>query len=136
MPAHLNDAVFWDTQDPYLYVRSTSDNRIIVGGADEPFKDAKKRDLIIEEKGMELKTLLSELMPTVAFTPDFCWAGTYGVTKDGLPYIGPHPDFPRSYFILGFGGNGITFSIMGMKIISDALAGKSNKFLEYFKFER
>ena len=136
MPSHLNEAVYWDTQDPYLYVRSTSDNRIIVGGADEPFKNAKKRDLIIEEKGIELTGMLSELMPTVPFTPDFCWAGTYGVTKDALPYIGPHPDFPRSYFILGFGGNGITFSIMGMKIISDALAGRSNKFLEYFKFER
>ena len=136
MPVHLSDAVYWDTQDPYLYVRSTSDNRIIVGGADEPFKNAKKRDLIIEKKGIELTALLSELMPTVTFTPDFCWAGTYGVTKDALPYIGPHPNFPRSYFVLGFGGNGITFSIMGMKIISDALAGRSNKFLEYYKFER
>jgi len=136
MPNHLKEAVFWDTQDPYLYVRSTTDNRIIVGGADEPFKNAKRRDRIIEGKGMALTALLSELMPTVAFTPDFCWAGTFGATKDALPYIGPHPDFPRSYFVLGFGGNGITFSIMGMKIISDALAGRSNKFLDYFKFER
>lgn len=136
MPEHLNEAVYWDTQSPYLYVRSTSDNRIIVGGADERFKDEFTRDRIIETKSEELTALLSELMPTVVFTPDFCWAGTYGVTKDSLPYIGPHPDFPRSYFVLGFGGNGITFSIMGMKIISDALAGRSNKFLEYFKFER
>ena len=100
------------------------------------FENAKRRDSIIEKKGFALIEMFSELMPTVNIIPDFCWAGTYGVTKDALPYIGPHPDFPRSYFVLGFGGNGITFSIMGMKIISDALAGRSNKFLEYFKFER
>lgn len=136
MPRYLDETIFWDTQDPYLYVRSTDDKRIIVGGADQPFKDAKKRDQIIEKKGARLVELLNELMPTVALIPDFCWAGTYGVTKDALPYIGPHPNFPKSYFVLGFGGNGITFSIMGMKIISDALAGRSNKFLEYFRFKR
>ena len=136
LPKHLSNTIFWDTQDPYLYLRSTSDNRIIVGGADEPFHNAKRRDSIIEKKGFALMEMFGEFMPTMNIIPDFCWAGTYGVTKDSLPFIGPHPDFPRSYFVLGFGGNGITFSIMGMKIISDALAGRSNKFLEYFKFER
>jgi glycine/D-amino acid oxidase-like deaminating enzyme len=136
LPRHLRNTIFWDTQDPYLYVRSTCDNRIIVGGADEPFQNPKRRDRIVEQKAGELTKMLSELMPTVDIIPDFCWAGTYGVTRDALPYIGSHPDFPRSYFILGFGGNGITFSIMGMKIISDALSGRSNRFLEYFKFER
>jgi glycine/D-amino acid oxidase-like deaminating enzyme len=136
LPGHLNDTIFWDTQDPYLYMRSTSDKRIIVGGADEPFEDPIKRDSFIEKKTLVLMEMFNELMPTVNIIPDFSWAGTYGVTKDSLPYIGPHPDFPRSYFVLGFGGNGITFSIMGMKMISDALAGRSNKFLEYFKFER
>jgi glycine/D-amino acid oxidase-like deaminating enzyme len=33
-------------------------------------------------------------------------------TKDGLPYIGKHPNFPSAYFVLGFGGNGITFSVI------------------------
>ncbi|HEX6889506.1 MAG TPA: FAD-binding oxidoreductase [Chryseolinea sp.] len=136
LPSHLSNTIFWDTQDPYLYMRSTSDKRIIVGGADEPFKHPIKRDSLIEKKTLALMEMFSEFMPTVNIIPDFCWAGTYGVTKDSLPYIGPHPDFPRSYFVLGFGGNGITFSVMGMKMISDALAGRSNKFLEYFKFER
>jgi glycine/D-amino acid oxidase-like deaminating enzyme len=136
LPPHLDNTIFWDTQDPYVYVRSTSDKRIIVGGADEPFENPEKRDRIIEKKALDLQAMLSELMPTLEIIPDFCWAGTYGVTKDALPYIGSHPDFPKSYFVLGFGGNGITFSIMGMNIISDALSGRSNKFLDYFKFER
>ena len=43
LPGHLSNTIFWDTQDPYLYVRSTSDNRIIVGGADEPFRKCQKK---------------------------------------------------------------------------------------------
>jgi len=136
IPASISSTIFWDTQSPYLYMRSTSDSRILIGGADEPFANSKKRDRIIEEKGLVLVEKLYEMMPTIKIIPDFCWAGTFGVTKDALPYIGSHPDYPNSYFVLGFGGNGITFSIMGMKIISDALAGKPNKFLRYFRFER
>jgi hypothetical protein len=37
---------------------------------------------------------------------------------------------PTVIFVLGFGGNDITFSVMGMSIISDALSGQHNKFLE------
>jgi glycine/D-amino acid oxidase-like deaminating enzyme len=136
LPAILNDTVLWNTHDPYLYVRSTPDNRILVGGADEKFKDPERRDRLIEKKEVELMEQFGHLMPGVPFIPDFSWAGTFGVTKDSLPYIGGHPDFPQSYFVLGFGGNGITFSVMGMQMISDALAGRPNRFLEYFRFGR
>jgi glycine/D-amino acid oxidase-like deaminating enzyme len=136
LPAILNDTVLWNTHDPYLYVRSTPDNRILVGGADEQFKDPDRRDRLIEKKERELAEQFGHLMPGVPFIPDFSWAGTFGVTKDALPYIGEHPDFPQSYFVLGFGGNGITFSVMGMQMISDALAGRPNRFLEYFRFGR
>lgn len=136
LPAILNDTVLWNTDNPYLYVRSTPDNRILVGGADEPFKDPDRRDRLIEKKERVLMEQFGYLMPGVPFIPDFSWAGTFGVTKDALPYIGEHPDFPQSYFVLGFGGNGITFSVMGMQMISDALAGRPNRFLEYFRFGR
>jgi glycine/D-amino acid oxidase-like deaminating enzyme len=136
IPAALKDSIFWNTQDPYLYLRSTSDNRILVGGGDEGFKNANRRDRLIDKKETFLLESVKKLIPDIALIPDFAWAGTFGVTKDALPYIGPHPDYPNSYFILGFGGNGITFSVMGMSIISDALAGRSNKFLQYFSLMR
>ena len=75
-------------------------------------------------------------MPKNNFRVDFAWAGTFGETKDGLPYIGKHPDFPSTYFVLGFGGNGITFSVMGMEIISKMLKGKKVSLAKYFKFGR
>jgi glycine/D-amino acid oxidase-like deaminating enzyme len=69
-------------------------------------------------------------------TPDFSWAGTFGITKDSMPYIGTHPQHDNSFFVLGYGGNGITFSLMAMKMLSDALAGRENRFSNYFKFNR
>lgn len=136
LPASYGATIFWDTQDPYLYMRSTSDNRLIIGGADESFKSPGRRDRLVYKKEATLLKRIQEFIPDFSIVPDFSWAGTFGVTLDALPYIGPHPDYPNSFFVLGFGGNGITFSVMGMNILSDAVAGRQNKFLEYFKFNR
>ncbi len=136
LPMALNDAIFWDTGNPYCYFRTTPDNRILIGGEDENFKDPEKRDALIEKKESQLVSMFHQCVPGMDFVPDFTWAGTFGQTKDTLPYIGLHPDFPNSYFALGFGGNGITFSVMAMEILSDAVAKRHNKFLEYFGFNR
>jgi glycine/D-amino acid oxidase-like deaminating enzyme len=136
LPKPLQHTLFWNTQDPYLYVRSTADNRILAGGGDEHFKNASRRDRLIDKKELNLLDSVRKLLPGLVLIPDFSWAGTFGVTKDALPYIGSHPDYPNSYFILGFGGNGITFSVMGMQIISDEMAGKQNKFKDYFSLTR
>jgi glycine/D-amino acid oxidase-like deaminating enzyme len=136
LPESLTNTIFWNTQDPYFYFRTTFDKRILIGGADENFRDPEIRDALIEKKEADLVRKVKQLLPGIEFIADFSWAGTFGSTKDTLPYIGPHPDFPNSYFLLGYGGNGITFSVMGMEILSDALAQRPNKFLEYFKFKR
>ncbi len=136
LPGSLADTIFWNTQDPYFYFRSTSDNRILIGGEDENFKNPEKRDRHIQKKESDLIIKFNQLVPGINLVADFSWAGTFGVTKDALPYIGSHADYPNSYFMLGYGGNGITFSIMGMEILADAIAGRPNKFLEYFKFNR
>lgn len=136
IPYPLMQTIFWDTEDPYLYMRTTEDNRILVGGEDEQFKDPEKRDRLIEKKQEKLLEKITEKFGWLKLIPDYAWAGTFGVTKDALPYIGAHPDYPNSYFVLAYGGNGITFSVMGMQILSDAMAGRHNKFLEYFRFKR
>jgi glycine/D-amino acid oxidase-like deaminating enzyme len=132
----LEKTIFWNTEDPYFYFRTTADNRLLIGGADEGYQNAEMRDALIDAKEDELVYKIKQKIPGIDFVADFAWAGVFGATKDTLPYIGTHPDFPNSSFMLGFGGNGITFSVMGMKILSDALAGRQNRFLEYFRFER
>jgi len=132
----LNDLLVWNTAEPYIYMRTTDDNRILIGGEDEEFVNAKKRDSLLHAKEQKLVKKLDKHLPNNDFRTDFVWAGTFGETKDGLPYIGQHPDFPSAYFVLGFGGNGITFSVIGMAMASDFLKGKKHELTEYFRFRR
>lgn len=134
--SHLNDTLFWNTAEPYAYIRTTDDNRLLIGGEDEEFVDEEKRDGLIGEKAKKLVKYLKKAWPDYDFRADFAWAGTFGETKDGLPYIGEHPNFSSAYFVLGFGGNGITFSVVGMDLISRMLKGEKPKLAEYFRFRR
>ena len=135
-PAHLSDTLFWNTARPYLYFRTTRDNRILIGGEDENFVSAPKRDALLTRKSKKLEKDIQRLLPQQEFLPDFSWTGTFGETKDGLPYIGSHPDMPHSYFVLGFGGNGITFSVTGMEMIAYMLREKQHPLEPYFRFGR
>ncbi|WP_312421345.1 FAD-dependent oxidoreductase [Epilithonimonas sp.] len=132
----LNDLLVWNTAEPYIYMRTTDDNRILIGGEDEEFVDEQKRDSLLFDKEKKLVKKLDKYLPDNNFRTDFVWAGTFGETKDGLPYIGKHPNFPSAYFVLGFGGNGITFSVIGMEMASAFLKGKKHELSEYFKFRR
>jgi FAD dependent oxidoreductase len=50
------------------------------------------------------------------FEVAFTWAGTFAESRDGLPYIGPTAS-PNVLVALGYGGNGITFSVMAAEIL-------------------
>ncbi|MDB5258529.1 MAG: FAD-dependent oxidoreductase [Chitinophagaceae bacterium] len=132
----LKDTLFWNTGKPYLYLRATDEGRILIGGEDEDFKNANKRDLLLDRKEYKLKKTFQEVMPHTVYHADFMWAGTFGETKDSLPYIGEHTKFPNSYFVLGFGGNGITFSAIGMTLIIDLINKQTNPLSHFFRFGR
>lgn len=131
-----DNVLIWNTANPYLYMRTTADNRIIVGGRDEEFQNPKRRDALLIKKTMQLTADFQKLFPDLHFKPEFSWTGTFGATKDGLPYIGPYKPLPNSYFALGFGGNGITFSLIAAEIIRDLIMGKENADTEIFVFGR
>ncbi len=42
--------LIWEASDPYLYMRTTTDGRIIVGGEDEEFEDEEKRDVSFPQR--------------------------------------------------------------------------------------
>lgn len=130
------DLLIWNTAEPYLYMRTTDDHRFLIGGEDEEFQNPQKRDALICKKSKKLQSEFQKIFPDLTFHPDFTWAGTFGETKDGLPYIGEHQDFRNSYFVLGFGGNGITFSVAGMEMVSNWLKGKKHHLSQWFKFGR
>lgn len=132
----LDDLLIWNTADPYIYLRTTADHRFLIGGEDEPFKNPIKRDALINNKTIKLEKLFEKHTVNLNFKTDFSWAGTFGTTKDGLPYIGTHKNHLNCYFVLGFGGNGITFSITGMSMVSDWLKGKEHFLTYWFRFGR
>ncbi|HMG16431.1 MAG TPA: FAD-binding oxidoreductase [Saprospiraceae bacterium] len=131
-----DNAMIWNTADPYLYIRTTLDGRILIGGRDEPFYNPGKRDKLIKTKAQQLKLDFQRLFPHIPFKTELSWTGTFGATQDGLPFIGPYKNLPNSYFALGFGGNGICFSVIAAEIIRDIITGKKNKDLDIFSFDR
>ncbi|MBA4144404.1 MAG: FAD-binding oxidoreductase [Cytophaga sp.] len=130
------DSLIWETAVPYLYMRSTLDHRLLVGGRDDSFYNPDKRDRRLERKALELENDFKKKFPAIPFQTDFAWAGTFCGTKDGLPYIGTPSPFSNTYFALGFGGNGITFSLMASEIIRDLLESKRNSDASLFSFDR
>lgn len=132
---HQN-CLIWETAKPYLYLRTTDDNRIIVGGKDEPFYSPKKRDRLLHKKQKDLEKAFIGKFPDLEFRTDYAWAGTFGETEDGLPYIGSVKQLPHTIFALGFGGNGITFSQIAAEIVRDQAVGKKNADAKIFSFER
>lgn len=133
---NITSTLVWNTDDPYLYMRTTDDGRLLMGGEDEDFYNAEKRDAILNIKERKIIKTLKKIKPDYHFYPDFVWAGTFGETKDGLPYISEHKKFKNSYFVLGFGGNGITFSVTGMEMASLFMKNKKHPLSRYFKFGR
>ncbi len=136
LTTRLEPYLVWETARPYLYMRTTADGRILVGGEDVSFKNPQARDALLKRKTNKLRKRFLELYPDIPLTVDYAWSGTFGETKDGLPFIGKTPEYPNAYFALGYGGNGITYSLIAAEFIRDALLGKSNPDLAIFGFMR
>ena len=130
-----DNVLCWNTADPYLYLR-TNDRRIIIGGRDEEFYNPTRRDELLPQKTKQLIADFNKLFPDIDFKYEFAWTGTFGATKDGLPFIGKYKTLANSFFALGFGGNGITFSLIAAEIIRDMITGKQNKDADIFSFNR
>jgi glycine/D-amino acid oxidase-like deaminating enzyme len=131
-----HDALIWETGTPYFYARTDGEDRLIVGGEDDDFADPETRDARIPQKAETLAKKLSGLFPDVGFEVDCTWAGTFAETKDSLPFIGPHPQFPGGLFALGYGGNGITFGLIAAQLLRDRILGRENPDAQIFRFDR
>jgi glycine/D-amino acid oxidase-like deaminating enzyme len=128
--------VIWESARPYLYVRSTVDGRIVAGGEDVDFVDEAKRDKLLARKTKTLEKKIRKMFPHVSWKLVTAWTGTFAESRDGLPYIGPHKDFPGAQFALGYGGNGITFATIASALIPDLISGTHNSDSRLFRFDR
>lgn len=131
-----HQSLIWETAEPYLYMRTTKDNRLIVGGEDEDFQDPVKRDHLLREKVKILERKFKNIYPNIDFVTEMAWCGTFSSTNDGLPYIGPWKKGEKKLFALGYGGNGITFSMVAAEILKNIILDKKDNRLETFGFDR
>jgi glycine/D-amino acid oxidase-like deaminating enzyme len=49
-----------------------------------------------------------------------------------VPIIGAHDDQPGIWYALGYGGNGISFSVIAAMLLRDAIGGRVNPDAEIF----
>ncbi len=123
----LPDALFWDTAEPYHYLRlepRRDYDLVIFGGEDH--KTGQAADTAACYRRLE--QTLTSLIPHVEV--GHRWSGQVIETPDGLPYIGQVAD--HQYAATGFGGNGLTFGTLGAMMACDAILGRANPWSELF----
>ncbi len=113
----------WEASDPYLYFRGTADGRLICGGEDETFADEERRDALLGRKIAAISRKLARRLPAADTAPDYAWAGSFGASDTGLPSIGRLPRRRRSFAVMGYGGNGITYSQIASELVLAAIQG-------------
>ena len=123
MPAWYRDALIWETKRPYLFMRTTADKRIIMGRLDEEKGDMEISDHRITVRGNELGNSFNKLFPHLDIEIDYAYCATFGESIDNLPFIGEHPNKQKHYYLLGYGGNGTVYSMLGAEILADQLCG-------------
>jgi glycine/D-amino acid oxidase-like deaminating enzyme len=129
--------LIWESAHPYTYMRTTADDRIMVGGEDVPFRDASRRDALVSAKGATLLRKVRRLFPRINMEIAYTWAGTFGETADGLPYIGTESRRTnRVFYTLGYGGNGIPFSAIAAELATAHVLGRPHRYRDTFAFDR
>ena len=112
-----NRTLLWETARPYLYMRTTADNRIIIGGLDDNTTNPEDRDSKLIHKKDKLIEEFHKMFPDIKVEPQYPLSAFYGGTVDGLPIIGVYDEYPNSYFLFAFGDNGTVYSQMLAKLI-------------------
>lgn len=125
-----------DNSDPYNYLRTTVDNRIIIGGEDIDFKDIEKKE-IAKEKYLILEQRLKAMFPNIKdIEIQYRYCGCFASTKDNLGFIGPDPKHKNLWYCLGYGANGILFAILGGIMLSKLYYGEIDEDMRLFKVNR
>lgn len=126
--------IVWKASDPYLYFRTDEAGRGIAGGEDESASNTNSDLKKLPKKAKEIARKLHDLTGVTIGKPAAMWSAPFSVTDDGLPIIDRLPGYDRCFAVMGFGGNGITFSVIGAQIVAAAIAGKHDEDAELFRF--
>lgn len=131
------DATLSDGRSPRHRIRWTGDDRILIAGADQDETPPRKRDAVLVQRTGQLMYELLTMYPAISgLMPEYGWELPYGETADGLPYIGPHRNYPHHLFALGSGRDSVTGAFLAARILLRAIQGSPDKGDEIFAFLR
>ncbi len=132
-PSWLDRFVVWEASKPYLYIRTTPDRRVVIGGEDEPIDLASYRVRSLSRKARRLEQK-TELLLGQRFSTSRKWTGAFGESADGLPIIDKVPEMPGCFVAMGLGGNGTVYSMIAAQIIPKLLRGKTDRDGNLYRF--
>lgn len=117
---------FWDTPDPYHYVRIAGDldadhQLLISGGEDHKVGQADDADA----RFARLIRWTQQRFP-VMDDPLYRWSGQVMEPVDGVAFIGRNPGDAHVYVVTGDSGNGITHGAIAGMLICDLVRGRDN----------
>ena len=124
----VTKALYWDTLDPYHYVRLQRGGRgdhdvLIVGGEDERVGEHDDGD----ERFTELYRWTRRRWPDVGGI-EFEWSGHIIEPTDYMAYIGRMPlDQPNVFIASGDSGQGMTHGAIAGILLTDLIRGRSNE---------
>ena len=133
----LSDVMVWDTERPYHYARWAPGHRLLLGGGDRLVRPGVRRRQQFATAVEEVRAYFEAKLPAIAAINTECaWEGLFATTPDTLPYIGPHRRYPRHWFALGYGGNGMTFGFLAARLLLERWQRTTSRDHALFEFGR
>ena len=125
-------ALVWDTDDPYIYVRTTphddANDVLIVGGEDH--KTGQKDDA--PDRFRRLEEWTRRRYPMVQ-SVEYRWSGQVMEPADGFAMIGPNPDGAENvYLATADSGQGMTHGTIAGILLADLAQGKENPWADLY----
>lgn len=126
-------ALYWDTADPYHYVRVANDERseihdlLIVGGEDH--KTGQEHDYF--QHFSKLEEWSRRHFPMIVSFP-YRWSGQVYEPVDGVAFIGKNPGDENIYIATGDSGQGMTHGTIAGFLLTDLIQGRSNPYIEIY----
>jgi glycine/D-amino acid oxidase-like deaminating enzyme len=129
--------VLRDTAVPPHLVRWVDGDRLLVSGADIATPPERQLEKVIVQRTGQLMYELSTIYPDISgIQPAYGWEAAYGRTADGLPFIGPHRNYPHHLFAFGDSSRGVTGAFLASRILLRHVLDEEDKDDEAFGFNR
>ena len=136
-PGSVPQVLYWDTADPYHYVRlqtagQSGDDILIVGGEDHKTGQEEATDA----RHARLEQWTRERFP-MAREVRFRWSGQVMEPVDALAFIGRNPmDHDNVFVATGDSGNGMTHGTIAGLLLTDLIQQRDNPWAELYNPSR